>query len=180
MFFDERAETVSGSAQQIRGFILRLLGQGKKWKVDEGASREEKQHNSLGTQPGQAGGRRGGASRARVLRAGEQVWEGEEDLNSGAGWALGPRMTVLYEQRWDSGDYFAFSSPKKKIKLEGGGENSYPHFLPGFHARTRAKAGRERARDEADQWQSTGPGLGRAAGPSLLSSPSPLSPTPSS
>lgn len=83
-------------------------------------------------------------------------------------------MTVLYEQRWDSGDYFAFSSPKKKIKLEGGGENSYPHFLPGFHARTRAKAGRERARDEADQWQSTGPGLGRAAGPSLLSSPSPV------
>lgn len=38
---DQRAEDVSGSTQPIRGFILLLLGRGKKWKVDEGASRAE-------------------------------------------------------------------------------------------------------------------------------------------
>lgn len=144
---------MSSSAQQIRGFILRLLGREKKWKVDEGASRQEKQHNSLGTRPGRARGRRGGASRALALRAGERGREGEEDLNSGAGRALGPRMTVLYEQRWGSGDYFAFSSPKKEKKKswKEAGRTAILISSPGFHARIRAKAGRERARDEADQ-----------------------------
>lgn len=45
---------MSGSTQQVR-FYLMPLGTERKWKVDEGASREEKQHNSLGTKLGNRG-----------------------------------------------------------------------------------------------------------------------------
>lgn len=74
MHFDEKVENESGSTQQIRGFILRLLGRQKSGTVDEGASRAEKQHNSLGTKPGRAGGGAAGASRALELGAGALVW----------------------------------------------------------------------------------------------------------
>lgn len=94
---------------------------------------------------------------------------------------MGPRMTVLYEQGWGSGDYFAFSSPKKKKKkLEGGGENSHPHFLPRFPRKDPGQGGQ-------------GEGAGRSGPiavnrsrpppgplPSLAAFPStPRSPTPS-
>lgn len=119
-----------------------------------------------------------GASRALGLRAGEQVWGGERDLNSGAGRAPGPRVTVLYEPGWGSGgDHFAFSSPKKKIKLEGGGENSQPHFLPWFPRKDRGQGGQGEGagRSGPIAVNRSRPPPGRGAGPP---GPPPLCPLP--
>lgn len=132
-------------------FYLTPPGTEKKWKVDEGASREEQQYNSLGRRPGRAGGGAAGLARARGSEHGS--WPGaEEVLNSGARRAVGPRMTGLHEKGWgNGGDYFVFSSSKKKIKLREAERTAMLISSPRFRGRAGAAAGRERARDQADQ-----------------------------
>lgn len=112
------------------GLILRLLGRGKsrRW------TREllGKKSNAIRWGPGRVkpGAGATGASRALGLRAERQVWGGQEIDAAGPG-ARGSVRARRDEQGLGSGDHFAFSIPqgKKKMKLEGGGENSHPHFL---------------------------------------------------
>lgn len=80
-------------------------------------------------------------------------------------------MTILSEEGWGSRGVCGSASPSRpphpprgKKKVEGRRGEEPPRFLPRILRKGWGGAGREGA-DGADQWQSTGPGLGSAAGP---------------
>lgn len=136
------------------------------------------------------GGGTAGASRALGLRAGAPLPGGEAVLSRG-GWegGGGSGVTRLLEAGWGGGGVaWAFSYPpnstpkeKKESWREAERRAAIPISSPRRRGRDGAAAGRERARDEAGQSQSTGPGLSGAAEPGgrrpLPSAPRPSPPS---
>lgn len=163
------------STQQIKGFILRLLGLGRKYQ-DEGAELPRQKAARLqgaraaSEAPGPAG------SRPRVGPP------GAKDLNSGGwrgrrarAWRYFPRKAGAAAEFADRPHPPVPTRGKKKKKVEGRRGEEPPRFLPQILRKGWGGAGREGA-DRADQWQSTGPGLGRAAGPASPRRPGPSPP----